>query len=341
MKAVIFPQHGGREVLQFVSDFPKPSPGRGEILIRVKTAGINNVDLVNRRGYPGITIPLPHILGGDIAGEVAELGEGVDGPEVGTRVVVYPLIGCGTCPQCRDGKPNICLQWRFIGMHVNGGYAEYVSVPVENVLPISISYEEAVTLPVAGLTAYHGLVTEGGLKPNQAFLIWGGAGGLGSMAIQIAKRLGATVIATAGSGEKLEFMRKLGADYVFNRHKDDLAAEVKKIAPHGVDLVLDYVGPQTFQTSFDMLKKGGTMLLCGIITGRETNFSIHQTYLRHLSIRGIYLGTQSEMRELLELVEKRNIKPVIGKTLPLKDASEGHRLMEAGESIGKIALSVG
>jgi NADPH2:quinone reductase len=341
MKAVIFPQHGGREVLQFVSDFPKPSPGRGEILIRVKTAGINNVDLVNRRGYPGITIPLPHILGGDIAGEVAELGEGVDGPEVGTRVVVYPLIGCGTCPQCRDGKPNICLQWRFIGMHINGGYAEYVSVPAENVLPISISYEEAVTLPVAGLTAYHGLVTEGGLKPNQAFFIWGGAGGLGSMAIQIAKRLGATVIATAGSGEKLEFMRKLGADYVFNRHKDDLTAEVKKIAPHGVDLVLDYVGPQTFQTSFDMLKKGGTMLLCGIITGRETNFSIHQTYLRHLSIRGIYLGTQSEMRELLELVEKRNIKPVIGKTLPLKDASEGHRLMEAGESIGKIALSVG
>jgi NADPH:quinone reductase-like Zn-dependent oxidoreductase len=340
MKAVILPRHCGKEVLQYVEDFPTPVPGKGEVLIRVRATGINYVDLVNRRGYPGIAFPLPHILGGDIAGEVAALGEGVVIPTVGTKVVVYPLIGCGHCPQCAEGKPNICQNWRFLGLHLKGGYAEYVAVPAENTLAITIPYEEAVTIPVAGLTAYHGLVTVGRLKAGQTFFIWGGAGGLGSMAIQIAKHLGATVIATAGSEKKLEFMRRLGADHVFNRTTDDVPAAVKKIAPHGIDLLLDYVGPQTFPTSFELLKKGGTMLLCGIITGRETNFSIHQTYLRHLSIRGIYLGTRNELRALLGLVEKRSIKPCVGMTLPLADAAEGHRLVESGESIGKVALRV-
>ena len=271
---------------------------------------------------------------------MAALGEGVDGPKVGTRVVVYPLIGCGQCPQCLDGKPNICLNWKFIGLHLHGGYAEYALAPAANVLPISIPFEEAVTVPVAGLTAYHGLVNVGELKLGQIFFIWGGAGGLGTMAIQIAKHLGATVIATAGSEKKLESMKKLGADHVLNRFKDDIAGEVKKIAPFGVDLLLNYVGPQTFQTSFDMLKKGGTMLLCGIITGRETNFSIHQTYLRHLSIKGVYLGTKDEMQALLRLVEQGIIRPYAGVTLPLAEAAEGHRLVESGESIGKIALRV-
>jgi NADPH2:quinone reductase len=340
MKAVIFSQHGGREVLRYASDFPAPAPGPGQVLVKVEIAGINNVDLVNRRGYPGITIPLPHILGADIAGIVAALGDGVTGPSVGTRVAVYPLLGCGQCPQCRDGKPNICLNWKFIGMHLQGGYAEYVTIPAENAIPISIPFEGAVTVPVAGLTAYHGLKTVGDLRPGQVFFIWGGAGGLGTMAIQIAKHLGATVIATAGSDEKLEFMKSLGADHVLNRRADDVATEVKKIAPHGVDLVLDYVGPQTFPISFEMLKKGGTMLICGIITGRETNFSIHQSYLRHLSIRGLYMGTRGEMVELVDLVERRLIKPCVGRALPLSDAAEGHRLMESGESIGKIALRI-
>jgi NADPH:quinone reductase-like Zn-dependent oxidoreductase len=340
MKAVILPRHGGREVLQAVDDFPTPAPAQGEVLIRVRAAGINYVDLVNRRGYPGIAFPLPHILGGDVAGEVAALGDGVTDPKVGTRVLVYPLIGCGHCPQCLEGKPNICLNWKFIGMHLDGGYAEYVVAPAGNALPITMPYDEAVTIPVAGLTAYHGLVTVGDLKAGQTFFIWGGAGGLGTMAIQIAKHLGATVIATAGTEKKLDHMRSLGADFVLNRITDDIPAEVKKIAPNGVDLLLDYIGPQTFPASFEMLKKGGTMLLCGIITGRETNFSIHQTYLRHLSIRGVYLGTKTEMQALLNLVERGSIKPHAGMALPLADAAEGHRLVESGESIGKVALRV-
>jgi len=340
MKAVVMPQHGGRETLQYISDSPDPKPGKGEVLVKVAATGINNVDLVNRRGYPGITIPLPHILGSDIAGTVEKLGAEVTGITLGARVVVYPLIGCGKCQLCRDGRPNICLNWRFIGLHLDGGYAEYVTVPADNLIPLTMSFHEAVSIPVAGLTAYHALKTVGELKPGQIFFIWGGAGGLGTMAIQIAKNLGAKVIATGSTQKKLDVIRKLGADLALNRLTDDIPAQVKKYAPDGVDLILDYVGPATFSTSFSMLRKGGTLLLCGIITGRETNFSIHQTYLRHLSIKGLYMGTKAEMVELLRLVEEKKVTPHIENVLDLREASEGHRLMESGESIGKIVLKL-
>jgi len=340
MKAVVMPQHGGRETLQYISDSPDPKPGKGEVLVKVAATGINNVDLVNRRGYPGITIPMPHILGSEIAGTVEKLGAEVTGITLGTRVVVYPLIGCGKCQPCRDGRPNICLNWRFIGLHLDGGYAEYVTVPADNLIPLTMSFHEAVSIPVAGLTAYHALKTVGELKPGQIFFIWGGAGGLGTMAIQIAKNLGAKVIATGSTQKKLDVIRKLGADLALNRLTDDIPAQVKKYAPDGVDLILDYVGPATFSTSFSMLRKGGTLLLCGIITGQETNFSIHQTYLRHLSIKGLYMGTKAEMVELLRLVEEKKVTPHIENVLDLREASEGHRLMESGESIGKIVLKL-
>lgn len=340
MKAVVMPEHGGREALRYVADSPDPKPGKGEVLVKVAATGINNVDLVNRRGYPGITIPLPHILGSDIVGTVEKLGAEVTGIALGARVVVYPLIGCGKCQSCRDGRPNICLSWKFIGLHLDGGYAEYVTVPADNLIPLTVSFHEAVSIPVAGLTAYHALKTVGDLKPGQIFFIWGGAGGLGTMAIQIAKNLGAKVIATGSTQKKLDVIGKLGADLALNRLTDDISAQVKKYAPDGVDLILDYVGPATFNTSFGLLRKGGTLLLCGIITGRETNFSIHQTYLRHLSIKGLYMGTKAEMVELLRLVEEKKVKPHIGNVLDLREAAEGHRLMENGESIGKIALNL-
>ena len=340
MKAIILPKHGGTEVLQYVEDFEKPSPKRGEILVKVAVSGINNVDSVNRTGYPGIVFPLPHILGADIAGTAVELGEGVENVAVGSRVIVYPLISCGVCQLCREGKSNICLNWKFFGLHLKGGYAEYVAVPQENIIPYSLPFEDAPSIPVAGLTAYHALKTVGKLREGQIFFIWGGSGGLGTIAIQVAKHLGATVIATGGTKEKMDVMSKLGADYVLNRKTDNVPSEVNKIFPNGVDLLMDYVGPETFDKSFGMLKKGGTMLLCGIITGRETNFSIHMTYLRHLSVKGLYMGSKAEMIELMGLMEQGKVRPHIGKILPLKEVAEGHRLMDMGESIGKIALKV-
>jgi NADPH:quinone reductase-like Zn-dependent oxidoreductase len=344
MRAITIPRHGDRDVLTYVTDFPKPEIKPDEILIQVAATGLNQVDLVVRRGYPGIPIPLPHIPGGDIVGTVVEIGAEVYPKLLGKRIAAYPLIACGQCELCQAGKPNLCLQWKFFGLHLKGGYAEYVAIPAENafVLPDSISFEDAVGLPVAGLTAMHGLKTVGELKEGQTFYIWGGTGGLGTMAIQIAKQLGATVIATGNSKEKLDVMRALGADHVFNRLTDDVQAEVMKLYPNGIDLIVDYVGPETFPKSFQMVKKGGRILLCGIITGREVSpFSLHMTYLRHLSIQGLYLGTQDEFRELIDWTADGLIKPCIGAVLPLEDAAEAQRRLESGEFIGKIVLKNG
>ena len=340
MKAITIPKHGGIEVLTIVDDYPTPSAGEGEVLVKVEATGLNRVDILVRQGYPGIEIELPHIPGGDIAGTVAETGSGVDSVDSSARVLVYPLVSCGECLLCLEGKRNLCLNWKYMGMHLKGGYAEYAVVPADNIVPIpdSVTYEDAIACSIAGLTAYHGIKTVGELKEGQSFFIWGGAGGLGTLAIQIAKHLGATVYATANSEEKLKIMRDLGVDYAFNRLEDDVPAQIRKTAPAGLDLIMDYVGPETFTTSWELLKKGGTMLLCGILTGRETNLNIQFTYLRHLSIKGTNLGTMEEMKELLALVADGKLKPYIGGTFPLEDAAKAQEMMEENRHIGKLIL---
>lgn len=340
MKAITIPKHGGIEVLTIINDYSTPSAGEGEVLVKVEATGLNRVDILVRQGYPGIEIELPHIPGGDIAGTVAETGSGVDSVDSSARVLVYPLVSCGECLLCLDGKRNLCLNWKYMGMHLKGGYAEYAVVPADNIVPIpdSVTYEDAIACSIAGLTAYHGIKTVGELKEGQSFFIWGGAGGLGTLAIQIAKHLGATVYATANSEEKLNIMRELGVDYAFNRLEDDVPAQIRKTAPAGLDLIMDYVGPETFTTSWELLKKGGTMLLCGILTGRETNLNIQFTYLRHLSIKGTNLGTMEEMKELLGLVANGKLKPYIGGTFPLEDAARAQEMMEENRHIGKLIL---
>lgn len=340
MKAIIIRQHGGREVLRYETDYPAPVPGSGEVLIKVEATGLNRVDTIVRNGYPGIEIEMPHIPGGDIAGTISKLGDGVGGLEIGSRVIVYPLVSCGKCVLCLEGKRNLCLNWQYMGMHKKGGYAEYVVVPAENLiaLPDSVSYADAIACSIAGLTAYHGLKTVGELKEGQSFFIWGGSGGLGTLAIQIAKHLGATVYATGNSDEKVEIMKTLGADHAFNRLEQDIPEEIRKFAPIGIDLIMDYVGPETFTTSWELLKKGGTMLICGILTGRETNLNIQMTYLRHLSIKGLNLGTMDEMKELLDLVADGSLKPYIGETFSLEEAAKAQEMMEENKHVGKIIL---
>lgn len=340
MKAIIIPEHGGVEVLRYDSDYPTPSPDKGEVLIKVSATGLNRVDTFVRMGYPGIEITLPHIPGGDIAGTVAEVGSGVEGVEIGSRVMVYSLLTCGECILCLEGKRNLCLNWKCIGMQKKGGYAEYAVAPAENIIPLpdSVSFEDAAACSIAGLTAYHGIKTVGELQNGQSFFIWGGSGGLGTLAIQIAKHLGATVYTTGSSDEKVEIMRNLGADHAFNRLTQDVPAEIRKSAPIGLDLIMDYVGPETFTTSWELLKKGGTLLLCGILTGRETNLNIQFTYLRHLSIKGLNLGTMDELKELLDLVADGTLKPYIGERFPLEEAAEAQKMMEENRHIGKIIL---
>jgi NADPH:quinone reductase-like Zn-dependent oxidoreductase len=341
MQSAFFETHGGPEVMRYTADGSEPEPGAGEVLVRQHAAGLNYVDTLVRRGYPGLTVPLPHSPGGDIAGEVAAVGAGVEGWQAGDRVLVYPLIHCSNCALCQQGDYNLCLNWQFIGMHRNGGYQELLAVPQQNLihLPDSVSFTEAAALPVAGLTAMHGLATVGKLEAGQTFFIWGGAGGLGSIAIQLAKNIGARVAATCSSEEKRGIIRNLGADLVINRKAEDVAQAVREFAPDGVDLILDYCGTETFPVSFDLLKKGGTLMLCGIITGREATISLHMTYLRHLSIRGLYMGTKPELEKLVGLVASGTVKPVVGETLHIRQAAEGHRRLEAGEVVGKLVFT--
>lgn len=341
MKALTLVGHGGPEQFRFTDDLPTPTPRAGEVRVRVRATGVNHVDLVVRRGYPGVTMPMPHVPGGDIAGEVDAIGEGVTGFKAGDRVVSHPMVSCGQCGLCRQGDPLLCTRWEYFGLHRKGGYAQYAVVPAANLvaLPANVSFEHAASLPVAGLTAAHAM-NVGELREGETFFIWGGAGALGTFAVQLAKKRGARVIATVSSQQRAAELEALGCDLVLDRTRDDVAQRVAKFAPEGVDVAIDYVGPQTFATTHSMMRKGGRILLCGMITGREAPFSIHMTYLKHLSIRGLYLGTKAEFSSLVDMVGRGTVKPLIGATLPLAEGVRGHELLEKSAVPGKIVLAV-
>ncbi len=340
MKAIVLHEHGGIEKLCY-EDFPEPQIGERDVLVKIGATSVNRIDLFVRGGYPGVSIKFPHIPGADIAGTVAAVGTSVRAFKKGDRVLAWPLVACGRCELCQKEKRGLCLNWQYFGLHLDGSYAEHVRVPEESLIPLpdGVSFEEAATLPVAGLTAYHALVTVGQLKKDETALIWGGSGGLGTFAVQIAKLLGARVIATVGRDEKRETIRQLGADHVFNHHKDDVVNAVREVTGSaGVEVALDSVGAETFPKGFQVLKKGGRLLLCGKLTGMDVTLSLHQTYLRHLSILGLYLGERHELEALLKWVADGEIKPVIHRILALKDAAEAHRVMAAGEQVGKLVL---
>lgn len=340
MRAVVFRSHGSPEVLELTGEAERPRPGPGEAVVRVAATGLNQVDRVIRKGYPGLEVPLPHVLGADVAGIVEEVCAPCDPGLVGRRVLVYPVGSCGGCELCRRGMASLCERWQYLGMHRQGGYAELVAVPARDLvmLPDSIGFAEAAALPVAGLTALHALTTVSRLERGQTFFTWGGAGAVGTMAIQIAKQLGARVIATASSPERLELMAGLGADVVLDRRRDDVAQRVRGEAPSGVDVALDFVGPETFPTTFGLVRKGGQILLCGILTGVSAELSLHQTYLRHLSIKGLYLGTREELQKLVRWTAEGRVRPYVSRRAGLDEIPELHRALEAGRTVGKVVF---
>lgn len=341
MKAIYFEQHGTPEVLLYTDSFPTPKINDDEVLVRIKATSVNPLDTVIRRGYPGLAMPMPHIPGGDIAGEISEIGSSVKNFAVGDRVIAYPVI----YPEKRDpiyaGSEFLNNGWKFFGMHTKGSYAEFIAVPYECLikLPENISYEQAAALPIAGLTAYHAAIGVGGLRPDDTFMLWGGSGGLGTIAIQLAKLVGAEVITTTSDMKKAEKLKALGADHVFNHKDNDVLEQIKEKFPSGLDVILDYVGPDTFDKSFALLRKNGKMLFCGMLSGREVTLNIQQFYFRHLNFHGLYLGSKSEFIKLLKLVEDGKIKPVIDTVMPLAKARKAHELYHSGNFTGKIVLS--
>jgi NADPH:quinone reductase-like Zn-dependent oxidoreductase len=342
MKAIIYSEHGGPEVLRYV-DVAKPQIDAFEVLVRVRACALNHLDLFLRGGLPGIKIPLPHIPGSDIAGEVAEVGAKVLGIKVGERVLLQPGISCGQCPQCLAGDDNQCREYTLLGQMVDGGCAEYVKCPAENVVPMpeNMSFEEAAAFPLVSLTAWHMLITRAQLKPAETVLILAAGSGVGSAAIQIAKATGARVIATAGTKEKVIKGKELGADSMILHSENEIAEEVKRMTNRrGVDVVFEHVGQATWEQSLRSLAPGGRLVTCGATTGYEARVDLRFLFVRQLSILGSFMGSKAELFSALELFRRGLLKPVIDVVLPLEKCAEAHARLELREQFGKIVLRV-
>jgi NADPH:quinone reductase-like Zn-dependent oxidoreductase len=342
MKAVVINKHGGPEVLE-QAELPDPEIAANEVLVRVRAVALNHLDLWVRRGLPGLKLRFPHVLGSDIAGEVARVGNLVSGVHVGERVLLAPGLSCGHCQACAAGADNRCREYTLFGYRVDGGCAEYVKAPLANVIPIpaSMKFEDAAAIPVVFLTAWHMLITRAAALPGEDVLILAAGSGVGTAGIQIAKLAGARVIATAGSKAKLAKARELGADETINHSKQDILEEVKRLTgKRGVDVVFEHVGEATWEKSVLSLAQNGRLVTCGATTGYNGKFDLRYLYTRNLSLLGSFMGSRSELFTVLKLVSDGKLKPIIDRDLPLAECRKAHELLENREQFGKIVLQV-
>jgi NADPH:quinone reductase-like Zn-dependent oxidoreductase len=343
MKAVVFDQHGGPEVLQY-RDVPNPTPGPGEVLIEVKAASINHIDVFLRRGMPGIKVQMPKLVGSDAAGIVRELGSGVSGLNVGQRVTINPGITCGRCEFCAAGFGSQCVAWAMVGENRDGAYAEFLSVPAHIVLPIpdSISFEDAAAAPLVFLTAWSMMIGKGNLRPGEDVLILGAGAGVGTAAVQIAKMTGCRVFVTASNDEKLQRARQLGADFLINYTTEEFDKKIRDLTnKRGVDVVVDYIGADTWVRSLRSARRGGRVLTCGATTGFAPQTDLRQIFFRQVQVMGSTMGSHREFLDVMKCVFRGQLKPVIDRVLPLSQARQGHELIEQRAVFGKIVLIPG
>lgn len=340
VKAVRFHGFGGPEVLSY-EDIPDPVPGPGEALIRVRACGVNRLDLDIRAGVSRLEVSLPHILGREVAGEVLALGPGADGFRPGDRVLVAITGGCGRCLFCRSGRDNLCPGARRPGINRPGGYAQLAVARVEDLIPIpaGLSFEEAAGVPIAFGTAYHMLITQAGLKVGETVLVNAAGSTIGTAAIQVAKAAGARVVATAGSDEKLERARNLGADWVVNYTRPDWPKRVLELTDgRGVDVVFEHIGGAVFAESFGLVAADGRLCVCGGHAGEVVCLDLVSLFRRQVRIIGSFSATRREVELMLELVGKGAFKPVIHGIYSLEDAPAVHRLLAGRANIGKVIL---
>ncbi len=341
MKAVRFHEHGGPEVLKY-EDAPDPVIGPHEVLVRVRACALNHLDVWARQGMPGLKIPLPHISGSDIAGEVAAVGSIVTRIKPGQRVVVSPGISCGQCPHCLSGRDNLCPSYQIIGGYrIDGGYAEYVKLPEVNILPIpdGMAFEAAAAFPLTFLTAWNMLVTLARVRSGDEVLVMGAGSGVGSAAVQIAKLFGARVIATASTDEKLGKAKELGADEGIDYASQDLVAEVRRLtAKRGVDIIFEHVGGTVFEKLIPILAAGGRLVTCGATAGYLAQTDLRYLFMREVSILGAHMGSKADLLRIKKEMERGRLKPVVDRVFPLKDAAEAQRSMEDRKVFGKLVL---
>jgi NADPH:quinone reductase-like Zn-dependent oxidoreductase len=339
MKAVRIHEFGGPEVLRY-EDVPDPKLRKDHVLVRVRACALNHLDLWVRKGLPGVK--LPHILGSDIAGEVAESGDYITDLKPATRVLLSPMLSCGHCEMCLSGRQNFCPQFAVLGNNAEGGDCELIAVPRSSVIPIpdSMSFVDAASVPLVFLTAWHMLVGNGKLRAGDTVLVMGAGSGVGSAAIQICKMLGAEVITTAGDEHKLAKARELGADYAIDHYKQKTSEEVRRITnKRGVDIVFEHVGTATWAESIKSLKYGGTLVTCGATTGYDAALDLRVLFARQLSFHGSYMGGSGELDEVLKHVFAGKLKPVVDRTFPLSETRAAHEYLAAREQFGKVVVT--
>ena len=341
MRAAIFREFGGAEVVR-LEDVAVPETGPGHVLVRVAAAGMNHLDLWVRRGLP-MEITMPHIGGSDVAGVVESLGAGVDASWAGARVVVDPSLSCGECEWCAKGEEPLCVDYRILGEHTNGGFAEYVVVPARNLLRVPDDYEleRAAAAPLAFLTAWRGLMTRGRLRRDETVLITGASGGVATAAIQIARHAGARVHAVT-TAENIERVRALGADVVYDRGEAEWSKEIwRDTDKRGVDLVFDSVGEQTWRQILRSAARAGRIVVYGATTGPRLETDGRLLFWKQLEIIGTTMSNRAEFREVMSLVFSRILDPVIDVVWDLERAADAHERLEAGRHFGKIVLRPG
>jgi zinc-binding alcohol dehydrogenase/oxidoreductase len=326
VKAIRIHEDGGPEVLRY-EDVPDPVAGPGEVLIRLRAASLNHLDLWVRKGLP--SVPKPRILGADGAGVIEALGEDVDGFAAGDAVVINPGLA-------HDSRITV------LGEHTDGTHAELIAVPATNVYPVpdGVGFEEAAAFPLVFLTAYRMLVSKARVAEGEWVLVWGAGGGVGTAAFSIARALGARTIVTSSSNEKLERLRELGADAALNHEAVDVPAEVKELTGGGADVVIEHVGEATWQRSLSSARPGGRIVVCGATSGPNPPAALHRVWWKELTIYGSTMGTKEDFEGAYELVASGRVRPIVDKVFPLAEAQEAHRRLEDAAQLGKVVLRI-
>jgi NADPH:quinone reductase-like Zn-dependent oxidoreductase len=342
MKAVRIHTHGGPEVLRY-EDIDEPRFKANEILLRVRASALNHLDLWYRAGIPGIKIPLPMILGSDIAGEVVAVGDLCERIKPGQRVLLSPALSCRQCAQCVSGRDNYCRGYRLLGTTIEGGNREFMNAPEYAAIPIpdDLSFEDAAATPLVFLTAWHMLFDRAKLQPGEDVLILAASSGVGQAAIQIARLFQCRVIATAGGEEKMARARELGAHYVIDHYKQDISAEVKAITGRrGVDVVFEHVGAATWNKSMESLSLAGRLVTCGATTGYDVKLDVRFLFTKQQSVLGSFMGTIGELHKVLQFIFRKQLRPVIDSVYPLSEIRAAHQRLENKEQFGKVVLSI-
>jgi NADPH:quinone reductase-like Zn-dependent oxidoreductase len=341
MKAVAIEGYGFDNVM--VTDVADPHPGPGEVTVRVGAAALNRLDLWTLSGALKIEHHFPHVLGGDAAGEIAEIGEGVRGLQPGLRVIVNPALSCGACEFCRAGEQSLCTTFRMLGEHVTGTFAEAVTVPAANVFPVPdhLSVPEAAALGVTFITAYRMLFARGRVRPGEWVLITGIGGGLAQSLLQLVRPIAGRVLVTSSSDDKIRRAIEAGADAGVNYVDEDVGRAVRGLtAKRGVDAVFDSAGGPALDTAMRALRKGGRLVVAGATAGARGEIDVRRLFWNQLELIGSTMGSHAEVSDMIRTVTGMRLKPMIDRTFPLTEARAALERLESGDHFGKIVLEV-